>query len=114
MNLAYQSGMVFSVIDKRMGSYPSECVELFISLALRCCQDETEKRPSMAEVVRELENIWRMMPESDSAVSGSLPTPSGSKMMTPLSPSSSSKPLLSSDISNSDLVSGEIPTIRPR
>ncbi|RWR79085.1 putative LRR receptor-like serine/threonine-protein kinase [Cinnamomum micranthum f. kanehirae] len=114
VNLAYQSGMVFSVIDKRMGSYPSECVELFISLALRCCKDETEKRPSMAEVVRELENIWRMMPESDSAVSGSLPTPSGRQMMTPSSPSSSSKPFLSSDISNSDLVSGEIPRIRPR
>ncbi|KAJ8647825.1 hypothetical protein MRB53_000848 [Persea americana] len=114
VNLAYQSGMVFSVIDKRMGSYPSECVELFISLALRCCQDETEKRPSMAEVVRELENIWRMMPESDSAVLGSLPTPSGGKMMTPSSSSSTSKPFLSSDISNSDLLSGESPTIRPR
>ncbi|XXG40075.1 hypothetical protein AAC387_Pa01g0877 [Persea americana] len=114
VNLAYQSGMVFSVIDKRMGSYPSECVGLFISLALRCCQDETEKRPSMAEVVRELENIWRMMPEADSAVLGSLPTPSGGKMMTPSSSSSTSKPFLSSDISNSDLLSGESPTIRPR
>ncbi|KAK4859096.1 hypothetical protein QYF36_026811 [Acer negundo] len=53
VNVAYQSGMIFSVIDEKMGSYPSECVEKFVTLALKCCKDDTDARPSMAEVVRE-------------------------------------------------------------
>ncbi|KAJ0075648.1 hypothetical protein Patl1_35055 [Pistacia atlantica] len=60
VKISYQSGMIFSVIDGRMGSYPSDCVDKFLTLALKCCQDETDARPSMAEVVRELENIWHM------------------------------------------------------
>ncbi|GJN36902.1 hypothetical protein PR202_gb25840 [Eleusine coracana subsp. coracana] len=48
--MANQSGMIFSVVDSRMGSYPAECVERFAALALRCCQDETDARPSMVEV----------------------------------------------------------------
>ncbi|KAL8147542.1 hypothetical protein AgCh_005027 [Apium graveolens] len=54
VNNAFRSGMIFAVIDKRMGSYPSECVKRFLSLALKCCQENTDSRPSMAEVVREL------------------------------------------------------------
>ncbi|KAB1211956.1 hypothetical protein CJ030_MR5G023736 [Morella rubra] len=65
VNISHQSGKIFSVIDGRMGSYPFECVAKFVTLALKCCQDEPDSRPSMAEVVRELENIWHMMPESD-------------------------------------------------
>lgn len=42
---ANQSGMIFSVVDNRMGSYPAECVERFAALALRCCKDETDLRP---------------------------------------------------------------------
>ena len=40
-----------------MGSYPPKCVVKFLNLALKCCEDETNARPSMAEVVRELESI---------------------------------------------------------
>ncbi|KAJ4719274.1 Protein kinase domain [Melia azedarach] len=65
VNIAYQSGLILLMIDRRMYSYPSECVEKFVTLALKCCQDETDARPSMAEVVKGLENIWHMMPESD-------------------------------------------------
>ncbi|KAE8056443.1 hypothetical protein FH972_013218 [Carpinus fangiana] len=65
VNVAHQSGMIFGVIDGRMGSYPSDCVVKFLSLALKCCQDETDARPSIVEVVQELENIWVMMPDSD-------------------------------------------------
>ncbi|XP_062171168.1 probable LRR receptor-like serine/threonine-protein kinase At1g06840 [Alnus glutinosa] len=65
VNMAYQSGMIFGVIDGQMGSYPSDCVVKSLSLALKCCQDETDAQPSMAEAVRELENIWVIMPESD-------------------------------------------------
>ncbi|KAK8262785.1 hypothetical protein V6Z12_D13G282600 [Gossypium hirsutum] len=116
VNVAYHSGMIFSVIDGRMGSYPSECVEKFVTLALKCSHDETDGRPSMADVVRELENIWAMMPESDVGVSVSIDT--AAEKMTPPSSSSSSSlvknPYVSSDVSGSDLVSGVIPSITPR
>lgn len=51
-----------------MGPYPSECVEKFVALALKCCEDKPEDRPSMLDVVRELEtiqSILNMMPDID-------------------------------------------------
>ncbi|TQD75193.1 hypothetical protein C1H46_039268 [Malus baccata] len=115
VNIAFQSGMIFSVIDGRMGSYPSECVEKFLSLALRCCKEETDARPSMAEVVRELENIWFMMPESDSRTLESVTSTSGGKVVTlPPSSNAARHPYVSIDVSGSDLVSGVVPTITPR
>ncbi|KAK3025851.1 hypothetical protein RJ639_041299, partial [Escallonia herrerae] len=114
VNVAYRSGMIFSVIDERMGSYPSECVEKFVSLALKCCQEETDARPSMTDVVRELESIWHMMPESDTKTSQSSTSDPG-KIVSPQPSSSMSKnPYVSSDVSGSDLLSGVIPTITPR
>ncbi|KAK9265342.1 hypothetical protein L1049_001667 [Liquidambar formosana] len=110
VNVAYQSGMMFSIIDSRMGSYPSECVERFVDLALRCCQDKPEERPSMLAVVRELENILQLMPEIDSTLLESASIHSGKS-----APSSSSNVTrLSSNASGSDLVSDVIPTISPR
>ncbi|CAN0876890.1 Probable LRR receptor-like serine/threonine-protein kinase At1g06840 [Linum grandiflorum] len=120
VNMAYQSGMIFSVIDGKMGSYPSDCVEKFLTLALKCCQDETDSRPSMAEVVRELETIWSFLPESETKTSESVTTAdTDSKMAegsTPPSSASSSlkNPYVSSDVSGSNLVSGVVPTISPR
>ncbi|PIA46146.1 hypothetical protein AQUCO_01600425v1 [Aquilegia coerulea] len=113
VNFAYQSGMIFSVIDGRMGSYPSECVEKFVTLALNCCQDDTDVRPSMADVVRELENIWFMMPESDTGPSDSVDM-DPKKVSPPSSTSTTKNPYVSSDVSGSDLVSGVMPTIAPR
>ncbi|WRX32504.1 Serine-threonine/tyrosine-protein kinase [Theobroma cacao] len=113
VNVAYHSGMIFSVVDGRMGSYPSECVEKFVTLALKCCQDETDSRPSMADVVRELENIWLMMPESEIGVPESIDTVP-EKMTPPSSSSMVKNPYVSSDVSGSDLVSGVVPTITPR
>lgn len=114
VNVSYQSGMIFSIIDGRMGSYPCECVEKFVKLALNCCQEDTDARPSMAEVVRELENIWLMMPESDTRTAESF-VPEPGKFVSPASSSMPTKnPYVSSDISGSDLVSGVIPTINPR
>ncbi|KAM1697768.1 hypothetical protein ACFX2K_029317 [Malus domestica] len=115
VNIAFQSGMIFSVIDGRMGSYPSECVEKFLSLALKCCKVETDARPSMAQVVRELENIWFMMPESDSRTSESVTSSSGGKVVTlPPSSNAARHPYVSIDVSGSDLVSRVVPTITPR
>ncbi|XP_073113565.1 probable LRR receptor-like serine/threonine-protein kinase At1g06840 isoform X2 [Elaeis guineensis] len=111
---AYQSGMMFSVIDSLMGSYPSECIEKFVSLALRCCQDETDARPSMAEVFREVENIWRMTPEVDVTPSESTATDAGKTVTPPSSSLAAGNPYVSSDVSGSNLLSGAIPTITPR
>ncbi|KAF5198341.1 Receptor-like protein kinase feronia [Thalictrum thalictroides] len=113
VNLSYQSGMIFSVIDERMGSYPSECVEKFVTLALNCCQDDTDARPSMADVVRELENIWLMMPESEIGASDSVDMVA-KKVSHASSTSVTKNPYVSSDVSGSDLVSGVLPTIAPR
>lgn len=114
VNIAYRSGMMFSVIDSKMGSYPSECVEKFVTLALKCCREDTDERPSMAEVVRELENIWNMMPESDSKTVDSIDTESRKDVSSQSSSSNTKNPYVSSDISGSDLVSGVVPTIAPR
>ncbi|KAL9994804.1 putative protein kinase RLK-Pelle-LRR-VIII-1 family [Helianthus debilis subsp. tardiflorus] len=117
VNIAYRSGMIFSVIDAKMGSYPSECVEKFVTLALKCCQEDTDERPSMAEVVRELENIWHMMPESEthSQTHDYMGTKSGKNVSSNESSSSTTKnPYVSFDISGSDLVSGAVPSIAPR
>ncbi|KAJ8484591.1 hypothetical protein OPV22_017076 [Ensete ventricosum] len=113
VTMACQSSM-FSIIDNRMGSYPSECIEKFVSLALRCCQDETDARPSMKEVVRELETIWGMTPEAETTASESTATDSGMKVTPPSSSSDSRNPYVSSDVSGSNLLSGAMPTIIPR
>lgn len=115
VNVAYSSGMIFSVIDERMGSYPSECVEKFIQLALKCCQDDTDSRPSMAEVVRELEAIWLMMPESDTRIrDSSVSDPIKDVSSSSAASATMKNPYVSTDVSGSDLVSGVIPTITPR
>ncbi|KAM4083629.1 hypothetical protein ACJW30_08G073500 [Castanea mollissima] len=114
VNVAYQSGMIFSVIDDRMGSYPSECVVKFLTLALKCCEDETDARPSMAEVVRELENIWLLMPDSDIKTTDPMLSGSEKAMSSPSSSSNVKNPFVSSDVSGSDLVSGVVPSITPR
>ncbi|CAL1411896.1 unnamed protein product [Linum trigynum] len=122
VNIAYQSGMIFSVIDGKMGSYPSDSVEKFLTLALKCCQDETDSRPSMADVVRELESMWSLLPESETKTSELMSTtdtdstdPKRGAASTTSSASSSLKnPYVSSDVSGSNLVSGVVPTIAPR
>lgn len=118
--MANQSGMIFSVVDSRMGSYPAECVERFAALALRCCQDETDARPSMVEVVRELDAIWQMTPgteniassESAAAMGSSCSNTtasSGSRMV-----SSGDHYISSMEVSGSNLLSGVVPSINPR
>ncbi|KAF5737306.1 putative LRR receptor-like serine/threonine-protein kinase [Tripterygium wilfordii] len=112
---ACQSGMMFSIIDGNMGPYPSECVKKFMALALKCCEDETDARPSMLEAVRELENISSMLPESDTIPSDSDTTTSGTADLAPLSiHSRGSSAYGTNDFLGSNLVSGVIPTIRPR
>lgn len=113
VNMAYQAGITFSVFDERMGSYPSECAEKFLNLALKCCQDETDARPRMVEVVRELENIYGLMPDSESISESSTSLLSGN-LTSPSYSSTMKNPYISSDVSGSDLVSGAVPNISPR
>ncbi|KAL5711542.1 hypothetical protein ACHQM5_021984 [Ranunculus cassubicifolius] len=115
VNLAYHSGMIFSLIDGNMGSYPSECVQKFVTLALNCCQDDPDARPSMTEVVRQLENIRLMMPESDKGLAHSVDVePKAHKAPPPSTSSSMNSPFVSADVSGSDLISGVMPSIAPR
>ncbi|XP_059429372.1 probable LRR receptor-like serine/threonine-protein kinase At1g06840 isoform X2 [Corylus avellana] len=118
VNAAYQSGMIFSVVDEGMGSCPSECLVIFATLALRCCENETDARPSMAEVVRELERIWLLMPESNIGIAD--PMAVAAEKLKVVTPPSSSSTLKNSNmwsdasVSGSNLVSGDISDITPR
>ncbi|KAM7467887.1 hypothetical protein LguiB_015449 [Lonicera macranthoides] len=130
VNLAHQEGRVLSLIDSRMGSCPSDCIEKFVGLALVCCQDKPEKRPSMLDVVRELENILKIMPKpeadlsnsaasacfSESAASSSSLAYASSRdpLVSDTAYASSRDPFVSSNMSGSDLTSSVVPIITPR
>ncbi|XP_050208664.1 probable LRR receptor-like serine/threonine-protein kinase At1g06840 [Mercurialis annua] len=122
VNMARQSGIMFSIIDSRMGAYPSEFVERFTALAIRCCHEKPETRPSMSEVVRELETITKttqsetdaISSESTSPCSGSVTSTYFGNSATSSSYYTSNHPYASSQVSGSDLVSGVVPTINPR
>lgn len=51
---------IASIVDPQMGTinYPSEEVmKSFLQLALACCHSDTSARPSMDDIVRELEEL---------------------------------------------------------
>uniref|UniRef100_A0A2N9I2L9 Protein kinase domain-containing protein n=1 Tax=Fagus sylvatica TaxID=28930 RepID=A0A2N9I2L9_FAGSY len=73
-----------------------------------CCEEEMDARPSMAEVTRELEGIWLMMPDFDIRTTDPM-------VMTPPSSSSMVKnPYAPSDVFGCELVSGVVPYNAPR
>uniref|UniRef100_A0A803MI52 non-specific serine/threonine protein kinase n=1 Tax=Chenopodium quinoa TaxID=63459 RepID=A0A803MI52_CHEQI len=115
VNAAQKSGSLFDIIDSKMGDYPSECVERFIELALRCCQDKPEMRPSMLDVVRELENLLQLVPDSMiMSNTSSLQFRSSSSTTTTSLTNVSKFARMSSDVSGSDLTTTVLPTITPR
>ncbi|KAJ9167346.1 hypothetical protein P3X46_022008 [Hevea brasiliensis] len=114
VNFSYQSGMIFSFIDGLMGSYPSNCMEKFLNLAMKCCHDETDSRPSMADVVRELETIWAIIADPDMKTTDTVINDPGKSESSPSSSSMVKHPYVSSDVSGNDLVSGVAPSIPPR
>lgn len=121
---------MFTIIDSTMGSYPSESVEKFVGLSLACCQYNPDRRPSMMEVVRELESIQKTMPGTgDRVVSGTIhagESTSSSSTYTGNAKWSSAfyysrdtsgsglGSVTSSSVLGSDLSSGVVPTISPR
>lgn len=117
VNMAYQSGMMLSMIDPRMGSYPSECLEPFATLALSCCKDETNARPSMAQVVQELEKIAKLMPAGAYRTTPSMQSVDSMDMPEKhisFEEITTQNPYVSSDILGSDLLSGTVSGIAPR
>ncbi|OMP09234.1 hypothetical protein COLO4_05673 [Corchorus olitorius] len=109
---ACQAGLMTSIIDRSMGSYSSESINKFMALALKCCQEDPKDRPTMLEAVRELENICSMLPES-----GAIPTESDNSSTSgrqlALSSGRNSQ-VLTTEVLGSELISGVMPTIRPR
>jgi len=63
---AMEQGDIMSVVDPQMGTYPpKKGLEPLLKLALACCQSESEARPRMVDIVRELEDIWRITMASE-------------------------------------------------
>ncbi|XP_077245387.1 putative LRR receptor-like serine/threonine-protein kinase At1g06840 [Tasmannia lanceolata] len=114
VNIAYQTGMLLSVIDSRMGSYPSESAEQFVALALRCCRDEENRRPSMAEVVREVENICSVIPEAETTTTPESTTTNYRETSTTPSASTATNQNMSSESHGNDNLSDIVSTIIPR
>ncbi|MCD7447076.1 hypothetical protein HAX54_023105 [Datura stramonium] len=109
VNLAHCREKMFSVMDSTMGPYPSECVEKFVALALKCCEDKPEDRPSMLDVVRELEtieSIFNMMPDADADTVDSKAKFNEPKSSSSFSDSTSRDPFLSSNVSEVYSISG--------
>ena len=120
MKKAEESGSLFGIIDSRMGAYPSECVERFIGLALRCCEDKPERRPCILDVVRELENLVLLLPESmnlsDTSSFQSRTTCTTATTTTTASTTTSFivYARMPSDVSGSDLTTTVMPAVPPR
>ncbi|CAN6467574.1 unnamed protein product [Victoria cruziana] len=114
---AYQAGNLLRVVDGRMGSYPSEYIEQFAKLAIKCCDDETDLRPSISEVVRELEIICQKIPPSEYTSSELTETTSENTMssvITNINQAGSRDDYLSSSVSGGDLHSSFVPYPYPR
>nr|KYP39085.1 putative LRR receptor-like serine/threonine-protein kinase At1g06840 family [Cajanus cajan] len=116
IKVACRSGMIYATIKSKMGLYQSDCLDKFLTLALSCCQDNPEERPSMLDVVRELEDIVAMLLESDTSYPDVTFDNSGQMV-----PSSSLGSNVAREdqhkyayVSGSNLVSDVIPTIVPR
>lgn len=58
VDLANRSGNLISLADPSMGPSPEEVLELLLRLGLKCCNENCTTRPSMIDVVRELEEMW--------------------------------------------------------
>uniref|UniRef100_J3L599 non-specific serine/threonine protein kinase n=1 Tax=Oryza brachyantha TaxID=4533 RepID=J3L599_ORYBR len=116
VNTAYQSGDIARVIDERIISSPPECVARLAALAVKCCRDETDSRPSMADVVRELDALRGALPEGEDLLPEYADQSATSSSLTgPLSSSSTTGALFISSGSGGNAKSG-IPsgTVAPR
>ena len=51
-----------------MGSFRPEALAPVVRLALACCNDDTTTRPSINDVVHDLENIWNIVQGPDTTL----------------------------------------------
>ena len=89
----------------------------FLSLALKCCRDETDARPYMAEIVRELDGIRSVLPEGEDLLSvTSMETGSSATVANSGSMSLTGEIFDSSHASNSGHANSGVPsgTVVPR
>ncbi|KAG0558293.1 hypothetical protein KC19_10G016700 [Ceratodon purpureus] len=54
-----QEGLLLSMVDPDIAQYATKALEWFIELALRCCAETQEERPTMGDVVSDLEQLCR-------------------------------------------------------
>lgn len=60
VNVSHLAGKMASIVDFRIkDSYPAAVLESLAKLALSCCQDSPAERPSIGEVLRELELLYK-------------------------------------------------------
>ncbi|KAL5550404.1 hypothetical protein UlMin_000580 [Ulmus minor] len=114
VHIECEAGRMLSILDRSVGSYNSECVKKFMDLALKCSEYEPRGRPLMFEIVRELENLCEMLPQSDTSISDFSASSAGISGFTPTSLDYGNNIHVLSDYPGSDLVSGVVPTIRHR
>ncbi|MCO5578108.1 hypothetical protein L7F22_031946 [Adiantum nelumboides] len=115
---AYAAGELVSVVDAQMGAYPAEALAPLVILALTCCSDDPIVRPTMNEVVRELERIKHLMPNLDTMASSdieSLPPSYTCKAVASSKSVESSKSLQDTDNDATDVFCLDMqPNIAPR
>ncbi|CAF2047301.1 unnamed protein product [Brassica napus] len=107
VRMAHECGTVQSMADNRMGQSAPDKVMKLAELALRCCEDRPEMRPSMSKVVKDLESICQSVKETD------MFSETTTLLYTKTSSSSSSSPVPSS-FSGSNLDSGFFESVKPR
>lgn len=105
--MAHECGTVQSMADNRMGQSAPDKVMKLAELALRCCEDRPEMRPSMSKVVKDLESICQSVKETD------MFSETTTLLYTKTSSSSSSSPVPSS-LTGSNLDSGFFESVKPR
>ncbi|KAL0652464.1 hypothetical protein Bca4012_095155 [Brassica carinata] len=107
VRMANESGTIQSMADSRMGQSSPDKVMKLAGLALWCCEDRPEMRPSMSKVVKELESICQSVKETD------MFSETTTLLYTKTSSSSSSSPVPSS-LTGSNLDSGFFESVKPR
>ncbi|KAL1195842.1 putative leucine-rich repeat receptor-like serine/threonine-protein kinase [Cardamine amara subsp. amara] len=108
VRMANECGTVVSVVDSRMGQCSPNKVKKLAELALWCCEDRPETRPSMSKVVKELEGICQSVREPD------MFSEKTKLLCTKTSSSSSPVPSPLSLLPGSDLDSGFFHPVKPR
>ncbi|KAL0714332.1 hypothetical protein Bca4012_021311 [Brassica carinata] len=109
VRMANECGTVQSMADSRMGQSSPDKVVKLAALALWCCEDRPEMRPSMSKVVKELESICQSVKETDmfSETTTLLYTKTSSSSSSPV-------PSYFSSLPGSNLDSGFLEAVKPR